>query len=151
MKPPRLSIAWSMVGVALVALNLSVIRALADGYQEQFLFDALPTANILLLVAVAGFRRRRLRAFALGFVVAGASSSIAYQIWSDIHPWEWLSYFQPLSNIAVRIRDAYPASHMPIVYAMMIVVFTLPHTIIGLAGGYLTAKEWTIMARRRQA
>ena len=142
MRLPRVSIAWSMVGVALVALNLSVIRALADGYQEQFLFDALPTIDILVLAGLAGFRRRRLRAFALGFVVAGASSLIAYQIWSDNHPWEWLGYFQPLSDIAVRIRDAYPASHMPFVYAMMIAVFTLPHTIVGLAGGYLgTAME----------
>jgi hypothetical protein len=147
---PRLSIAWSMVGVALVALNLAAIRALADGFQEQLLFDALPTLNLMALAAIIGRHRRRLRPYALGFVVAGSFSLLAYQIWAENHPWECLRYFQPLSDIAVRIRDAYPHSHMPIVYTMLIVVFAVPHSIVGIVGGCLTAKGWEIMARRKQ-
>ncbi len=151
MNLPRVSIAWSMVGVALVALNLAAIRALADGYHEQLLFDALPTIDILVLAGIAGFRRRHWRAFALGFVLTGALSLIAYQFWAENHPWEWLRYFQPLSDLASRIRDAYPRSYMPIIYAMLCIVFAIPHAFIGLVGGCLGAKGWAIIARRRRA
>jgi hypothetical protein len=139
-----------MVGVGLVALNLAAIRALADGFQEQLLFDALPTLNLLVFTAIVGCNRRRLRPYALGFVVVGSSSLLAYQVWAENHPWEWLRYFQPLSDIAVHIRDAYPQSYMPIVYTMLIIVFAIPHSIAGVVGGCLTAKGWAIIARRRQ-
>jgi hypothetical protein len=82
MRLPRLGIARLMVFVAYVALNLGVIRALYDGFWEDLLFDALPTVNILVLMSIAGFRRHRMRAFALGFVVIGAASLLALQMWA---------------------------------------------------------------------
>jgi hypothetical protein len=149
MKMPRLSIAWAMVLVAMAALNLAVIRALYDGYEEQILFDSLPTANIMVFAAIAGVRHRRWRACTIGFVVASALSLLAYHVWSNNHPWTWLHYFEPLAAIAQRIKDAYISSHMLIIYGMLIVVFSIPHAIIGLAGGYLAAEGWAIMKRRK--
>jgi hypothetical protein len=149
---PRLGIARLMVFVAYVALNFGVIRALYDGFWEDLLFDALPTMNILVLMSIAGFRRHRMRTFALGFVVIGAASLLALQMWAREYPWTFLRYFQPQCDaVEYRIKAVFPSAYLSVMYGILVLVFAIPHTILGIAGGYLAAKVWGMMRRRRSA
>jgi MprA protease rhombosortase-interaction domain-containing protein len=62
---PRISLARMMILVAVLAVNFAVVHALRDHMEEQLLFLALPTVDLLAAVGLAGFCRRRMRAFAL--------------------------------------------------------------------------------------
>ena len=149
-KPPRFRLAGAMAFVAAVALNLAAFRALYDEPGEVLLFDALPTVNVLALVGLAGFRRRRLRAFALGFAAAGALSLAAFLAWADANPWSLLRYVGQPAEAADRVLERiFPGAHIPIIYVILIVALAIPHTVMGLAGGYLLAKAWSMIRRRK--
>jgi hypothetical protein len=136
MRAPRFHLAGAMIFVAVVALNLGAVRALYDDIGEHLLFDALPTVNILAAVGFAGFRRRRLRAFAIGFVLAGALSLIAFLVWSDIDPWTALRYIEPPFKALDRVVvGSFPDSHIAIMNVICVVAFSIPHAILGLVGG----------------
>jgi hypothetical protein len=148
MKLPRFNLAGAMTFVAVVALNLGAVRALYDDIGEHLLLDALPTANVLAAVAFAGFRHRR--AFAIGFVLAGAMSLLAYQVWADNDPWTVLRYLKPPFEALDRlVGTAFPDLRLAIVNVIGVVAFAVPHAIVGIAGGGLAAKGMA-MARRRK-
>jgi hypothetical protein len=152
MKRPRIRIADVMIVVAILALDLGAIRASVDGTEEGLLLDALPTVNILVFVGIAGFRRRRLRAFALGFEVVGSLSLLSYLWWTNNNPWAWLCYFgPPITAVARRVEALFPHGHLVIIYIIYLVAFAIPHTVLGLCGGYLTAKGWAKIGRRKSA
>ena len=151
MRPPRLRIAGVMIVVAILALDLGTIRALVSGTEEGLLYEALLTVNILVFVGIAGFRSHRSRAFTLGFEVVGSLSLLAYLAWSRNHPWSWLHYFEPpLKAIHRRVEEVFPKAHLIVMYIISIVSFAIPHTILGLSGGYLTAKGWAMIGRRKR-
>src|SRR5258706_14442944 len=150
MKLPRLKISSGMFVVAIVAINLTAIRAFKYGIDEGFVFSALPTVNILVFVGIAGFRRWR--AFTVGFVVLGSLSLLTYQIVFRDHPWMWLNFLQPpIKVIAHHLKAILPISHENISFSITLVLFAAPHTVLGLAGGYLTAKGRAMMKRRYPA
>ena len=150
MSVPRFNLAGAMIFVAVVALNLGAVRALYDDIGEQLLFDALPTVNLLAAVAFAGFRRRYLRAFAIGFVLAGASSLIAFLVWINTNPWTAIRYLGPPSEaLDCLVAGAFPDSHVLIMNVIFVVVFSIPHAILGLVGGGLAAKGWAMVIGRR--
>ena len=149
MKLPRFNLAGAMTFVAGVALNLGAVRALYDDIGDHLLFDALPTANVLAAVAFAGFRRRPQRAFAIGFVLAGAMSLLGYQVWFANNPWTALRYIGPPFEALDRlVATAFPDSRMAIMNAIGVVAFVIPHAIVGIAGGGLTAKGMAMTRRR---
>jgi hypothetical protein len=149
MARPRWSIAWVMALVAVSAVDLAVIHALVDGPEALFLFDALPMANLLALAGFVGFRSRRRRAFAAGFVVAGASSLIAYKVWAENHPWTWLGDVEPLTTLVARAEDSHSLYAIIPAYAVLVLALAVPHTLLGLAGGCLAARGWAIFQRRK--
>jgi hypothetical protein len=149
MRVPRFNLAGAMIFVAVVALNLGAVRWLYD-FDELLLFDALPTANILAAVGFAGLRRRRLRAFAIGFVLACALSLIAFLLWIDRNPWTAIRYLGPPFDALDRlVGGAYPDSRIAIMYVIFVVAFSIPHAALGLVGGCLTAKVWATVNRRK--
>jgi hypothetical protein len=149
MNSPRFRLASALIAVAVLALNLGVIRADSDGLAAGYLLIALPTINALAAVGVAGLRRRLLRAFAAGFVAAGTSSLIGFHVWASAHPWTFLRYAEPLCQAIDRLFfPAYPDLHSLAVNAVLAVAFVVPHAIIGLAGGGLTASGWAMVSRR---
>ena len=148
MKPPRFHLAWAMILIAVLALNLGVIRALYDEMEEHLLFDALPMANVMAVVGIAGFRRRAY-AFILGFAVTVSLSMLAYQTWSCENPWTWLRIFEPPFQAIDRGLEAvFSDAHVAILHLVIIVVFAIPHAVLGLAGGYMTGKGWAIVRRK---
>jgi len=148
MKLPRFNLAGAMTFVAVVALNLGAVRALYDGADDHLLFDALPTANVLAAVAFAGFRRRRLRSFAIGFVLAGAMSLFAYQVWLEKYPWNVIRYLgPPFGALEHLVETAFPDSRVVSLFVLAGVAFAVPHLIVAIAAGGFTAMA---MARRRR-
>jgi hypothetical protein len=149
MNSPRFHLASALIAIAVLALNLGAIRADYDGQAGGILLISLPTINTLAAVGVAGLRRRRLRAFAAGFVAAGTSSLIGFHAWASAHPWGFLRYAgPPLQALDRHFFPAYPVLHLTAVNAVVAVAFVVPHAIIGLAGGGLTARGWSIVSRR---
>jgi hypothetical protein len=139
-----------MVVVAIAALDLGAVRALLDGVEEDLLFTALPTVNILVCAGIVGFRSRRARVFTLGFVAVGTLSLVAFQVWFRENPWTFLRYFNPpFLAIDRRVEAAWPGGHMTIMYLLLILVFPIPHIVLGLAGGRLAATGGAILMRRR--
>ena len=151
MKLPRFNLAGAMTFLVVVALNLGAIRARYDDADEHLLFDALPTANVLAAVAYAGFRRRRLRAFAVGFVLSGAMSLLAYQAWLEYYPWTLLRYLgPPFGAIERLVGTAFPDSPQAILYVIAGVAFAAPHAIVAIAGGGFAAMEVAMVRRRKE-
>jgi hypothetical protein len=139
-----------MFGVAIVALNLAMIKALLSELGEHLLFDALPTVNIMVYVGIMGFLRRRARAFAVGFVVVAILSLLAFQAWMELEPWVFLrTVCPPFEAIDRRIEAIWPNARVEIMYILLIIAFAIPHTLLGVAGGYLSAKGWALIARRK--
>jgi hypothetical protein len=149
MKLPRISLSLMMILVAVLAVNLAIVHALRDHMGEDLLFIALPTVNLLAAVGVAGLRRRNLRAFALGFVAVGATSLAAFLTWIDANTWTFLRYAEPLSRAIDRqASHLLPASHTAAVFVVLVVILMMPHAVLGLVGGGVAAKGWSIMSRR---
>jgi hypothetical protein len=152
MKPPRLNISRVMVVVAILALEFGVIKALLTESEDEFLFEDFPTVNLLLFAVFAGIRKPRARSFVLGFVVAGTLSLLAFKAWAHSNPWTFLRLFTPpFQALDRRLVELWPGAHNIIIYAILVAVFTLPHTILGLAGGYLTRIGWAMVKRRKVA
>jgi MprA protease rhombosortase-interaction domain-containing protein len=142
---PRISLARMMILVAVLAVNFAVVHALRDHMEEELLFLALPTVDLLAAVGLAGFCRRRMRAFALGFVVAGASSLAGFLAWIDANPWTFLDYAEPLSEaIDSQAARLPPAAHTAALYVVMAVILMIPHSVLGVVGGGVVAKGWAM-------
>lgn len=138
-----------MTFVAILALDLGVIRAVRDRPEEDILILILPTANILLAAGIVGLRRERARAFALGFVVVGALSLLAFHGWVQRNPWSFLRLVNPpIRAVEGLLEPVWPAAVMPVLYTTFLVAFAIPHAALGLAGGYLAARGWATLGRR---
>lgn len=149
MRPPRVRLASLTIAVTAVAVNLGIIRTFRDTPEAGSLITTLPTVNVLAALALIGLRRRRLRAFAAGFVAAGVGSLIGFHAWAEAHPWTFLRYVEPLGNAIDRcISQAIPDLHTAAFCAAMIVGFMAPHAIAGLAGGGLMAGGSAILSRK---
>lgn len=139
MKLPRLKISSVMILVAIVGLNLAVFRALISGRNEELLVTALPTVDLLIFVGFVGFSRAR--PFTVGFVVVGSLSLLTYLAWTENRPWSWLHDFEPLlQTIARFVMEVYPNTYIAIMFTIATVFHTIPHSVLGLAGGFLVAK-----------
>ncbi len=105
--------------------------------------------NTLAAVGYAGLRRPRLRAFAAGFVAAGAASLIGFLAWESDHPWTMIRFLEPFCEAVERlVPPAHPAWTLAVTFAALAVTFWAPHAIVGLASGGLTASGWAIVSRR---
>lgn len=152
MKPLRFHLAGAMAAVAALALNLGVIRLLLGGTEEELLYRALPMANLLAAVGIAAICRPRLRSFAIGFMIAGVLSLVTFLAWVDENPWTFLHYFEPpLLAIDQFVEAAFPSGRFAILYAIMIAIFAVPHAVVGLAAGSLTARAWSLAVGPRIA
>jgi hypothetical protein len=151
MKLPRLNIARVMVVVAIMALEFGVIKALLCGSNALLLFGAFPMVNIMLLAVFVAFRKPRARLFTLGFVVVGTLSLLAFFWWTENNVWTFLHYFDPpFQALDRRVGELWPRARPIIVYTILVAVFAIPHTILGLVGGCLTSVGWAMVKRGKR-
>lgn len=146
---PRFRIAWLMVAVALVAVDLGAIRGLfefRDTFSELVGVGVLPMANLLAVGAAVGAARRRFPPFLAGFEVFGAAAMLACLTWA------WLS---PNSLTLGLLRLLIPVTHHfrtelfgvgPANYAIAGLLLSLPQVGFALLGGGLAS----FVARRRR-
>lgn len=137
MNVARIRIAWLMIFVALVALNLAAFRVAlhrSDRFNELWLMGIMPMANALVVSLLVGYRRRRCHRFHLGFQAFGATSfslSVAgkwlgtgvaglhFRLFAEPH---WLSW----TTIQVASWDM-----------IAVVIVGLLHLVFALIGGLL--------------
>src|SRR4051812_42001478 len=85
----RFRIAWGMVAVAIVALDLGAIGAAfrSNSQVAGFLtLGALPMANVLAVGFLLGQRRPNSRSFLLGFETFGAVALVLYAAFVCLSP-----------------------------------------------------------------
>jgi hypothetical protein len=146
----RFSIAWLMVVVSFLAIDIALVRAAylrgsINGPSAGYLAMVLPMANFLLLVLPKVRREVASRWFWVGFEVVGwvVIAILGYLDQYDKEtlfiPYEWLISFH-----------FYPEDSIPdlvITYVFFVVTHTPPQVLLALLGGRLTA--W--LARLRPA
>src|SRR4051794_30058386 len=136
MKPPRLRIAWIMMAVAVVALDIGVVRGFYD-YAGVFgltvVYSPLPTANVLAMVALAGRRDRR---FVVGFLTCGLFAMAGILAWVRYDERGFLAmHFAVLDRTREFLGLDYSGWRL---YAMHVVgpaVQVVPQLAVALIGG----------------
>lgn len=149
MQVPRFRIAWLMVIVAIVALNLGAIRAL-HGIRSPLNnkavgvlgMGALPTVNLLAAGTIAGRLYAASRTFLWGFEVAGAAALVLYLAGACLFSEQLLmSYLYlvvwPVSSLIGQSRLVV---NIPIVYFVAVFLLALPQVTFALIGAILFRK-----------
>ena len=155
MRLPRLRIAWVMIFIAIVALDLGAIRALR-GVQFRaaingsprladmigaLIFGALPMANVLAFSFLIGLRRRGSRPFLLGFETFGATALALYIAGASLFTEELVMPFFDLVRqhlVKPLMNGPYftTASHV-IPCIVVIAILILPQLVFAMIGGSL--------------
>jgi hypothetical protein len=164
MRKPRLTLAWLMALVALVALNFAAVRAWlsyrvghgvgADGRQMTYVentydlmgYGGLPMADVLAVGLLAGIIGVRWRPFILGFMVFGLIALVAFVACAALYT---EGVIQPRILWVLRSlpRDIYglsPAVRTPILYAIAACLVVLPQLALAMLGGFL----FQVLSRR---
>jgi hypothetical protein len=150
---PRFRIAWLMVVVAFVALDLGAIRGLfgvRDTFAELVLVGVLPMANILAAVAILGAVRRGFPPFLVGFEVFGAAAMLACLAWAWLSPDALTVYLVGILLLVVRLFRTESFGVGLVNYTIAGVLLSLPEVVLALLGGWLTSLAATSLARRRR-
>jgi hypothetical protein len=154
-KPPRFSIAWLVVAVAIAAVNFGAIRTLlgprAGNAGAFLLLGALPMANALIVGMLIARQRPRRRPFVLGFEVFGALALSVYVLLSFIpgRPEPIISYLDLVFNHLPSFDSGYPP---PVLAAIRVFVAVLllvgPQLVFALIGGFISRRFKITITRR---
>jgi hypothetical protein len=131
-----------MVVIAVVALNLTAMRAVSDIRSHTnnhgvaiLALGVLPMANILAVGLLIGRRQRGSRPFLLGFEAFGAAALVVYLALvgffaeGSVMPYLYLV----LNPLAKTI-----GLHIPVFYSVTAVMLGLPQLAFALIGGVLS-------------
>jgi hypothetical protein len=149
----RFRIAWVMVFVVFAALNFSVLRAALDFRSpiiELLAVGAMPTATVLTIGTLIGYRRHGFRPFILGFESFGASALAVYivpTIWfgeETVGPYASL-FIEPFANTIGRKPEVIL---VPIANSIGVVALGLPQVAVALIGGFLSRKYRITITKR---
>ena len=154
MKLPRLSIANLMAVVALIAIDISLIKS-QDWYSLILLAGFLPLANILAISGLAAIRgalwRNEVTPFLFGFQVSGWTALFVYTIISNYPSFVATS----LMDLQLRLEDLICdnlvslrlisrmglSDHDKAIYlASLGFVYLVPQLLIALAGGWISSR-----------
>jgi hypothetical protein len=157
MRNPRLTVAWVMALVALVALDFAGVRAWLyyrvghgvgpDGRQLTWIENTydlmgcggLPMAVLLAAGLLAGIFGVRWRPFMLGFMAFGAAALVAFVACAALYT---EGVIQPrilwvLRSLPRSIYSLSPAVRTSILYAVSASLVVLPQLAVALLGGAL--------------
>jgi hypothetical protein len=152
---PRFRIAWVMIFVAIVALDLGAIRALSGVQFRAYIngsrrfadmigaliFGALPMANVLAVSLLIGMRRRGSRPFLLGFETFGATALALYIAGASLFTEELVTPFFELvtQHLVVPLRNGpyITTASVLIPCIVVITILILPQLAFALTGGLL--------------
>ena len=155
MRLPRFRIAWVMIFVAIVALDLGAIRALSDmqfrayvnGYHRladligASTFGALPMANVVAVSLLIGMRRRGNRAFLLGFATFGAAALALFIAGASLFTEELVTPFFELvrQHLVEPLKDGpyLTTASLVIPCIVVIAILSLPQLAFALIGSFL--------------
>jgi hypothetical protein len=143
MRVPRFRIAWVMILIAIVALNLGAFRAVsADRSSVSVVLPlgSLPMANVLAIGLLVGYRRPGSRGFFLGFAVIGAAALAVYVAVIVTYQESISIYFVPVYQV-LRATIGPPSSTPRVIvtyYVFAAVWATWPQLVLALIGGSLT-------------
>ena len=162
MKVPRIRIASVMFGVAIVALDLGVIRACFDSpsrWSDYLLPGALPMANVLAVGLLIGHQRPRSSPFLLGFETFGAAALALYVAlticlidnWGMSTPYEVMlwSYLSPVldrTDAVVGREQVFLATLVSCFVGA--VMLGWPQLAFALLGGFLARRYRVTITRR---
>lgn len=152
---PRFRIAWLMVAIVFVALDLAAIRGLLgvrDTYANLVGLGVLPMANFLALGAILSAVRPKCPPFLVGFEVFGAVAMLACHMWAWVSPDSLTRCLLALIvPVADSLRETWgePATYYAI-HAIASVLLTVPQVIFALVGGSLASLVAALVARRRR-
>ena len=148
MQVPRFRIAWLMVFVAIVALNLGAIRALL-GIRSPLNnkavgvlgLGALPMVNLLAAGTIAGRWHPTSRTFLWGFEVAGAAALVLYVAGACLFSEQLLmSYLYLVVWPVTSFMGQSWFVNIPIVYLIAVFMLAMPQVTFALVGGFLFRK-----------
>jgi hypothetical protein len=145
---PRFRIAWLMVFVAIVALNLGAIRALL-GIRSSLNnkavgvlgLGALPMVNLLAAGTFAGRWYPTSRTFLWGFEVSGAAALVLYVAGACLFSEQLLmSYLYLVVWPVTRLIGQSRFVNIPIVYLIAVFMLAMPQVTFALIGAFLFRK-----------
>jgi hypothetical protein len=152
---PRFRIAWVMIFVAIVALDLKAIRALSGVQFRAYInssrrfadmigaliLGALPMANVLAVSLLIGMRRRGSRPFLRGFETFGATALALYIAGASLFTEELVTPFFELvtQHLVVPLRNGpyITTDSLLIPCIVVIAILILPQLAFALTGGLL--------------
>ena len=153
MKVARFRIAWGMVGIAIAALDLAVIRAMLR-YPEIgfFVLGALPMVNVLVVGTLVAQQRPGNRPFLLGFAAFGAMVLALFLILMIFDRNQDGPIFEYLSLLYVPLEKAggmdRPYVRVPLECSGVAGMLTWPQVAFALIGGFLSRRFKITIARR---
>jgi hypothetical protein len=146
MRLPRFRIAWLMGFVALVALNLAMIRALSEIRYLKIIslleLGALPMANVLAVSALVRHRRPGSRPFLVGFELFGMVALVLYVASVSYFPNQVVGTL--VAPWATPVKESIgghrPYVFIPILFTGIVVMLCLPQVTFALIGGLLSRR-----------
>ena len=138
---PRFRIAWAMVFVAVVAVNIAAVRAAADAHSitgALLALGAMPMAIVLAIGVLVGYQRHGSRPFLLGFELFGAIALALFAVLAAFFTQKFLGFYlaifvDPLSKI---VGPDLHFIHILVAY----VALGFPQVAFALIGGFLSRK-----------
>jgi hypothetical protein len=153
LRAPRFGIAWIMAIIALAAINLAVLRAAQDHYNqtiELLLAGALPMVDVLTIGILAGYKRHDRRSFLLGFLLFGGLAASFYFFlvlrFSEEVVLPYVQFF--LKPVWEMFREKPTPAFLLIAYPMGIVLLVWPQLAFALLGGYVSRRYKVTIVRR---
>ncbi len=147
MRLPRLRIAWLMVAVAIVAVDLGAIRALIDLRPPRtghlLLVGALPMLNVLGAGMLVARQRPTSRPFLIGFEVFGMMALGVYVGLVTFSGDAWIGLYVmavlgPLQN-AIGTSRSFVA--IALIWSSAAVVLGLPQLVFAVLGSFLSRMD----------
>jgi hypothetical protein len=153
-KVARFRIAWGMVGIAIAALDLAVIRAMLRYPEIGFLvLGTLPLVNILVVATLVAKQRPVNRPFLLGFAVSGAmvlALFVALMILDQNQDGPIFYYlsllYVPMERAGWLDRRYYV--RMPLECSVIVGMLTMPQVAFALIGGFFSGRFKITVTRR---
>jgi hypothetical protein len=152
-KPPRVQLGWIMILIALVAIDLGVLREnlLYSGWTGRLLVQGtLPMANALVIGLLISRRRPKTRTFFLGFGAVGmiASASFALAtIYTKTYLWiDWYAEFG-ISLMEKMVTRDRATLFITLAYLAVMSMLGVPQLVLAFLGGLFAG--WVTRSRQR--
>jgi hypothetical protein len=153
-KPPRVQLAWVMVAIALIAINLGVLREnhFSDNHWDVSLMiqGVLPMGNALVIGLLISRHRPKSRPFLLGFGIVGAMASafLSLAIFYK-NTYMWIDWYAELgiSLIEKTVTRDRTTLFVTLAYFAVMSMLGIPQLILAFLGGQFSC--WVARSKQR--